>query len=696
MKSLIIAEKPSLARNIMAGIREKFSKCDGFCESESYVVSWAFGHLFTLCDAGDYDERLVKWELEMLPFFPEKFKLKIRSSAKTKKPDPSVKKQFEVLKKLYNRKDIDKIINAGDADREGEVIIRLITDRCGKGKDTYRLWLPDQTPETISANLKNMKRDSEYDNLFSEGFSRMCIDWLYGINLTRLASLKSNTPSMRVGRVLSPIVHAVYDRDMSIKHFIPQKYYVCENKNTVELVSKNKFRNIEDCIKRADELNGDKAVVCSIESKEVKLSPGKLYSLSKLQGAMGRKHKMKPDETLAVLQGLYEKGYVTYPRTNTEYLAEAEKGRIKDIIELLKKDYSVKFKDNYIFNDKKIESHSALTPTLKIPDINQLSEAERKVYTCVLNRFAAVFCSEECIIRESEMIIRVKDEDFSVKGRIVLSKGFMIYDSGSEKQDKILPDLKKGDTFTVDFKPVEKETQPPKPYTVETLNSYLKNPFRKDNESDNDDEEYKAMFQGVELGTEATRTGIIDNSIKLGYISLKNNIYHIEPKGVYLVETTDKLGVNMSKEKTAVLGQTLKKIYRGEISPDEGIAAAVREISEIFRNSAGKKAESYQNNKEIKPLCKCPHCAGEVIENSKAYSCGGCECVIFKDDKFFAKIGKKMNKTIAKNLLAKGRVHFDDLVSKAGKKYSADIVVNFDETGKIKYSFDFKGGGKNG
>jgi len=700
MKKLIIAEKPSLAKNILQGINEKFEKKDGYYESSSYIVSYAFGHLFTLCDADDYDVKLKHWDLNDLPFFPKTFQFKLKQI--NGKTDAGIKKQFEILKKLYNRKDVESVVNAGDADREGEVIIRLILGKIGKTKPVYRLWLPDQTPQTIAANLRDMKRDEEYDNLYAEGIARMYIDWLYGINLTRLVCLKANAKDLRVGRVLTPIVSAIYERDSEIKNFVPKKYFAVQSKSDIdgvilELTSQRSFDKNEDAKRYAEILNSNKACVVDKVSKEQTVNPGKLYSLSKLQGVMGKAYKITPEQTLAAVQSLYEGGFMSYPRTNTEYLAEAEKDKVKNILNILSDKYNVKFKDNYIFNDKKIESHSALTPTAKMPDTDKLGDVEKKVYSTVLNRFLAVFCAEDCVVLNNEYKISVGGEMFKVKGRTVLNKGFMVYDSVQETKDKLLPKLNIGDSFDVDFKSVEKVTQPPKHYTVETLNNYLKNPFKKElnSDEDNDDEDYKALFKGVELGTEATRTGIIQKAINSKYIVLKNNSYQIEEKGIYLIETIKALNINFSKEKTAELGTILKSVYHSDITVDNAVKSAFDEIRDMFDCSGSialntNNKFSYTSNGKSDALCKCSHCASDVFENSKAYSCSGCNAVIFKDERYFNAIGKKMTKTIAKKLFTARQVHFDDLKSKrTGKTYSANIIADFSENGDIKYSMKF-------
>ena len=434
---LIIAEKPSLARNIVTAI-SNMKKKDGYYENEQYLVTWAFGHLFTLYDIEDYTkENDKKWKIDNLPFFPKKFKFNLKKD-KDKKPDNGVLKQFNIIKQLCNREDVDTIVNAGDSDREGEIIVRLCIDNALESeKKLVRLWLPDQTPKTVNEALNNMLLESEYDNLANEGFARTYVDWLYGVNLTRFASLKTGT-LLRVGRVIVPIVKAIYERDKQIEEFVPDIYYgiVSEevtNNEKIELISKEKFDkdNLIKAKELCDRYNIEKAIVVSKQVKKDTLNPGKLYSLSKLQNYLGKKYKMPMDKSLSIVQKLYEEGYLTYPRTNSEYLATNEKDKIKEIINIVSKlGYNIKFKDKKtIFDDSKIESHSALTPTYKIPKKEDMSDDEIKVYTAVIRRFAAVFSSEECKIEKTEIKIKLGDlEEFILKGNVIIEKGWTKYD----------------------------------------------------------------------------------------------------------------------------------------------------------------------------------------------------------------------------------------------------------------------------
>ena len=699
---LIIAEKPSLGRNIAAGLGN-FSKRDGYLENSECIITWAFGHLFSLADIEDYNPRpegTKGWTMENLPCFPKEFHYELRADS-NKKVDSGVMKQYKIIESLCNRDDVNLIVNAGDADREGEIIVRTCVNKALKvPKEQKRLWLPDQTPETVRAAFGDMKNEEEYDSLANEGYARTYIDWLYGVNLTRLATLKTGT-LIRVGRVIVPIVKAIYDRDMAIKNFVPEKYYSIASKEetageVVELQSKLRFdgKDFAKAERMCAQYNAQEAVVTSVKRKKDTIPPGKLYSLSKLQNVLGKKYKMSMAQSLEIVQKLYESGYLTYPRTNSEYLATAEKGKVRKILEnCAALGYPVEFKDKKtIFDDSKIESHSAITPTYKIPDKNKLSEAEMQVYSTVFRRFIAVFCAEECLAEKVEITIDVGDlETFVLKGISIKERGWMKYDDASQK-DKILPNLNKGDKVNICFKPNEKETTPPKHYTIETLNNYLKNPFREekaaaeDTVGADDADEYRAMFEGVELGTEATRTGIIDNAKKSGYIQLKKDVYTILPDGIYLVESLERMGISMDKFKTSEMGKELKRVFRGESDIDGAVDKAVSEISGYFAHTPEMPIEDDTDTGFYGDVVgKCPMCGSAVKRGKYSYGCSN-----YKNGCKFSVGAYICNRAISKRnvamLLESGRTSvIKGFVSKNGKSF--DVAMKL-EDGRAVFDFN--------
>lgn len=694
---LIIAEKPSLGVKIIKAIGGRFNSHDGYSENSDYIVTWGFGHLFGLLDLDQYDpdydpEEKHYWTMDNIPFYPKEFKFGLKADGPGQAKG-GIRKQFNTIKTLVHRSDVDTVINAGDSDREGEIIVRIILAHANNKKPVKRLWLPNQTEETIRNALKTADDDKNYDNLANEGMARTYIDWLYGINLTRYCTLKGGK-LLRVGRVISEIVNAIYERDMSIENFVPRHYIVpTSNEKTkdieIKLSSKKEFEpdKQNDALALCDLYNKTGAKVSNIETKKEKIAPGKLYSLSKLQGVLGKKYKMSIDDALSTVQSLYEAGYVTYPRTNTEYLAVAEKDNIKRILTILSSDYPVKFKDSKsIFDDSKIESHSALTPTTKIPDLNTLSSKEKQVYETILNRFVAVFCSEDCLVNRTKIIIDVGEyESFEVTGDIMLQKGWTAFDTYSKK-DKVLPELSIGDNVNINFVPDAKESKPPSHFTTTSLLEYLKHPFKKEKKDadENDDEDYKALLDGLEIGTEATRATIITNAIKSGYIMRKGDTYYIEPLGKYYVETLKALNVSMDKTKTVEINRAIKKVYKNELSINDSVQLAINEIDSVFQ----KKDEVVINSEraeELTSIGSCPLCGKPIKKIKAGYGCSG-----YKDGCRFAIFspiaGKKITDKQASDLLNNGKTgKIKGFTSKSGKKFDASLKL---EDGKVVFDFN--------
>lgn len=698
-KQLIICEKPSLARNVLSALetREKFTKKSGYYEGTNYVISYCFGHLFELYEPSDYiygvnSKQKDHWTMDNLPIIPKEFKYKISK-------DSGVKAQYKILKSLLSRSDISSVLHCGDADREGELIVRNVLTEAKNRKPVYRLWLPEQTKNTILKAVDTAKPDDQYDNLANEGYARTYIDWLYGMNLTRYVSLASGKfPGYPCGRVLNAIVEAIYDRDMEIENFKVEDYYISQHEDTKDSVAYTLSTSVKEKDKakaeaHTKELNtsGDMTVV-SVESKRTTARPPKLFSLSKVQGVLSKRYKMPMKKSLQVIQGLYEKGYLSYPRTNTEYLAEDEKDKVKEILATLTKHgYSVKFRDGKsIFDDAKIESHSALTPTYKFP--SGLSDDEQKVYDTILNRFCAVFCDEDCIVDKTKVVIQAGNgEQFALNGSVVRQKGFLKYEPSNKNKE--IPHFEKGETISPKFKTITKQTTPPAHYTVETLMNFLKNPYKKeladgpDEEQEMSAEDYKAMFSGVEIGTEATRTGIIENAKKYQYIVEKKGSFYIEPRGKELIHYMNDLGVDLSKTKSVELGQLLKAVNHGEKTIKQSVDQVEAELRKEIDPSKGAKAKMAQG----KEVGTCPICGGKVYDyGGKTYTCenrkydrdsgaSGCPFTIWKSGRYYddfpvEELQSLLETGVTKTKIAKGK-------SKSGREWSAYIALNNDFEG---------------
>lgn len=682
MKKLIICEKPSLAKNVVDGIkqRESFNRKDGYYESNNYIVSWAFGHLLELKNVSEYEGRKLKWSEIKLPYIPGTFQYKI-------KDDVGVKKQFKILKDLINSNEVEGIYNCGDNDEEGQILIDEILMASKNNKVTYRMILPDQTEKTVLSEIDRKALNSEYKNFANQGFARQRLDWLYGINTTLLLSIKSGA-LFNCGRLIAPIVKKIYDVDMSIKNFKPTTYYQCESDvDGIKLTVSDKFANSQLALELADLLNKETAVVKDITSKDTNKKPSKLFSLTSLQKYMNKNYKMKADEVLQLCQSLYEKKYQSYPRTDSEYMSEKEKDKVKEIINSLS-DSNLEFKNKKtVFDNSKVEAHSALTPTTIIPNDNDLNEKERLVYNIVCSRFKANFCKEECIISTSEMVIECGSNEFKFKGEIMKQKGFSYYEPISNL--KTLPNLKKGAIIKHKFKSVEKQTQPPKKMTQATLLSYLENPFRNYEE----DEEIEVKELG--LGTPATRSEIIKKCC-LKYIEDKNNTLSITELGIKFIETIDKLNIDLYAEKTINISKNLKSVRNGEMTLEDCLNNAKKELIEICNSSNSVKIDKIENKKEEKEIIgTCPRCSKNVYEGKSNFYCEGfrdnpkCEFTIWKEDKFFKDKGKKVTKTMAKAFLKGNSVKvkglkkkdgdgsYDALISMIEKEFKGKKYVNF-------------------
>lgn len=692
MKKLIICEKPSLARTVLSAIEdEKFSKKDGYYENSKYIIVPAFGHLFTLADIEkylpDFDKsKKYKWTLDNLPCLPKhKFVLP---------EDVGIKKQFKIIKSLIHREDVDDIIHCGDSDREGEIIVRIILFQAKNNKPVYRLWLPNQAENTIRQAINNLIDDKNYDNLANEGYARMFIDWNYGVNLTRYATLKSGT-LLNVGRVISSIVKTIYDRDQEIKNFKPEKYFeICSEEQNIYLKYKDTFSvsDKEQALNIVNGLNSQTAVVANISDEEKVVAPPKLFSQSNLQNVLSKKFGYSPDKTLSLVQSLYEKGYLSYPRTETEYLSVNEQNSVKEVINSIKNNFDVDiiFKDTKrIFDDSKIKSHSAITPTTKIPDLNTLSDDEKNCYITVLNRFNSAFYNEDCIISQRTVEIQIGSEKFKITGKTPIKQGWKSIDKSSNDTEKevLLPNLNIGDNVPINFKLLEKETKPKKLFTVETLNNYLKNPFREEAKEETDDEDYKAFLNGLEIGTEATRPDIIKRAIKMEYIDLKKSTYSILPKGVFLVETLEKLKIDMSKEKTVYMNKLITDVYKGDISIEQALNEVNEEIKNIFEQNIEIDKSQFSKSDNV-VIGICPKCGKNIYENSKTFYCENdknvCGFMIWKNV-----AQKNISVTQVKKLLTKRKTDLiKGFTSKSGKSFDAYLIIKDDFT--IGFEFEKK------
>lgn len=652
---LIICEKGTLGKNVAKAIGIEDVKEGYYICKNDYIVTWASGHIFSLYDVDDYLEEKKSWKDTPLPFIPKIFKYKLTKA-----------KHFEVMKKILKDYSIETIINSGDSDREGQIIVDIILNQLSWSGEVKRLWIPEQTKETIQKELLNLKDNKEYINLANEGYARSFMDWLLGINLTRYLTNKAGI-KLNVGRVMIPIIKYIYDRDNSIKSFVKTKYYQPESKIekdgiSMTLTSEKKFDTKEKCLEYIKNLSNIGKVE-SIEKKEIKRTPKKLFSLSKLQAELSEKYKMSFKTSMNIIQNLYESGYITYPRTNTEYLSENEKGRIKEIIDKIE-GFNLELKDTKrIFDNTKIESHSAITPTINIP--KDLTPEENKVYDTIFSRFISNFLVDETLIEKITITIQAGIETFKLSGETIIKEGFLKYEP--EKIENQLPKFEENEEIKLNFEAIEKETQPPKKVTEKELSNYLKNPFRKEKETE--DEEYKAILQGIEIGTEATRTETIEKCKHENYISQKGIAYSIEPLGEKLIEILDRLKVNLYKEKTVEFSEMQKKVFKGVVKVGDLLELIKEELEKIIGTDI--EIEKIKVEKEI--IGVCPRCGRNLYENEKSFYCNGysdkenpCTFSIWKEQKYPS---IKLNKSNVINLLKGKAIIIKNVKKKDGTEF---------------------------
>ncbi|MEF9951179.1 MAG: DNA topoisomerase [Clostridium sp.] len=596
MNKLILAEKPSVARNIVDALGAK-GKADGYFEGNGYIVTWAFGHLLTLCDCKDYNEELARWDFNNFPYIPDEFKYKVKPSSSNRHvEDTGARKQLNIIKSLVNRDDVVEIITATDYDREGELIANLIFSYLNVTKPIKRILINEWTPSEIKKGLDSLKTNEEMKSLQDAGVSRQLADWVIGINFTSVATMKyarGKGNLLNIGRVIMPTLKMIYDREMQIKNFKVEEYFALigtfnssdgEYKGRFFHGEKDKFQSKESVEKLKAEIKGREAKVKekSIETK--KEFPPSLFNLSNLQGYVTSKAKgFTADKVLKTAQSLYEKKYITYPRTESTALEESLVDKARKVLETLKGQYD--FKDEIVFsqtkkvfNNAKVESHSAIIPTYMTP--KSLSPDERTVYEAIKNRFISQFM-EPAVYEVGEVITSIQGDNyerlFKSKGKILKSKGYLkLYKD--DKKDEILPNVEKDEVVEVKSLKVEsKKTKPPAHHTEKTLLKAMETCGK--NTSSEEDEKEEDVLYGYSIGTAATRAETINKLKTAGYISYKGKSLLITEKGERLIETFPIKDL-MDTDYTGRLEKKLYDMEKGNFNREDFLS----EIYKFTRN----------------------------------------------------------------------------------------------------------------
>ncbi len=695
---VIIAEKPSVAKNIADALKIK-SKKDGYFEGEGYFITWAFGHLLQLYDAKDYDSKMARWKMENFPFIPEQFQYKVKSDPRNRdRQDGGAAKQLRTIKSLIKKREVDGIISACDFDREGQIIGDTIIENINAGKRVYRLLLNEWTPNAILQGLNQLKSNEELLPLRNAGVSRQWADWVIGINLTSAATLKfqkGKGQALNIGRVLLPTLKIIYDRDKEIENFKPEKFFklaaLFRTKDGKEYEGfytegkEDKFKTKEYLDNISGQLNGAPAIVDDKTTEKKRELPPYLFNLSNLQGYITSKYKgWTSSKVLKTAQSLYEKKYITYPRTASNVLDDSLTGKAAKVLEVMKKglpfEEEVRFrKSKRVFNSAKVDSHSAIMPTYLVP--KSLTRDEAIVYEAVKNRFIMQFmpAAEH---EETKIITKLRNADmkgfFVSKGRVQLTEGWKKVENIKSKE-ALLPSVNVNDEVeTVKNKVSSHETKPPKPHTEKTLLKVMETCGRSYNEEDTTAEAMEAVLSGFSIGTPATRAETIKKLTDTGYISALGKNLQCTDLGRRLVETFPVKEL-FDLEFTGRLEKSLADIEKQKFDKERFLQLIYQFTKEAVQQiKTGEDViihEIASSKRSTEVLGKCPVCGNGVIEGFKGFGCSnwknGCKFVVWKNDKFLATLRKKPTKTMVKQLLTKGSANVKGLTSKKGNKFNA-------------------------
>lgn len=586
---LCITEKPSVGRDIARIIGANVSK-GGYYEGNGYCVTWTFGHLCTLKEPADYSERWSRWSLSCLPMIPQRFGIKLIDQA-------SIKKQFETIKTLIEQ--CEYIINCGDAGQEGELIQRWVMQKAGCKKDVKRLWISSLTDESIKEGFKHLKEQKDLEPLYTAGLCRAIGDWILGINATRLYTLKYGLDRqlLSIGRVQTPTLALVVNRQKEIENFIPKDYWELKTlyRDTLFSSALKGFEKEEDVRKIIDSISELPLVVTDVTKKSGKEAPPRLFDLTSLQVECNRKFGMSADSTLKTIQSLYEKKVTTYPRVDTTYLTEDMYPKCKSILNSLT-DYSSLLtplrgsklrKSKKVFDNSKVTDHHAIIPTGQ-PIPPNLSNEERNVFETIALRFISEFYPD-CSFEQTQVKADVGKYKFKVTGKVITDAGWkQVYankknyekedETGKDDQNTVLPVFQVGESGAHSPKPVKKTTQPPKYYTEGTLLKAMETAG-----SMVDDEDLREALKANGIGRPSTRAAIIEILYKRGYIRKDRKSVRATEAGVELISLI-KEDLLKSAKLTGIWEGRLRSIEQKQYSPEEFISQLKELITEITRS----------------------------------------------------------------------------------------------------------------
>ena len=684
-----MTEKPSVAMSY-AKVLGVQGRQDGYLEGSGYIVSWCIGHLVELAPPSTYDEKYVKWNVADLPILPQRWQYLVSASTK---------KQFGILKKLMHRADVESIICATDAGREGELIFRLVYEQAGCKKPVSRLWLSSMEDNAIREGFANLKPSTEYDALYQAALCRERADWMVGINCSRLFSCLYGR-SLAVGRVMTPTLAMAVQREAAIAAFTPEKFYTVslafEGDGTA---SSKRFSQKEDaetllanCRKEVS------TVVQKVERKEKNEKPPQLYDLTTLQRDANRLLGFTAQQTLNYAQSLYEKKLITYPRTDSRFLTEDMAASLPGLVSAVAGAFSVgeavPVHAEQVINNSKVSDHHALLPTASMvqADFSALPAGELSVLRLIAARLLCAM-GEPHRCAETVLTTICAGEEFTAKGKVVLDEGWkgierkMLDDLlDKKKEPAALPDVQEQSECGISGAELkEGQTSPPKHFTEDTLLHSMETASADSMPED-------AERQGI--GTPATRAATIEKLVQKGFLERKGDkktkVLLPTDKGKALITVMPE--EIQSADMTADWETKLLRVERGEMEPETFMTEINDMISSLVNTTeAVKGASALMKNKVIGV---CPNCGNSVVEREKGWFCESnpCRFVLWKDNAFFKRLGKRMDAHVADKLLRDGRIRLKDCKSTKGKVYNATVLLSTEADGRSKFSLEFEDG----
>ena len=667
---LVIAEKPSVAQSI-AGVLGATERKDGYMEGNDYIVSWCVGHLIELAQPESYDEALQKWTYESLPIIPDTWQHEVKSDTKA---------QYKVLYQLMHDNRVDSVVCATDAGREGELIFRLTYNMAGCDKPMQRLWISSMEESAIKEGFSNLRPGSEYDHLYESALCRQEADWLVGINGTRLFTVLYGGKALKVGRVQTPTLAMLVDREAKIMNFKKEAYYVAHILgNGLEAVSEH-ISDKAEAEKIAGACTNGQAIVTAVVKEEKWIAPPKLYDLTTLQRDANRLFGFTTKQTLEYTQSLYEKKLVTYPRTDSQYLSDDMEGTARNVIEAIFN--SLLFEQNIMFNpdvkkvlnSKKVTDHHAIIPTMEIikQDLKAIPESEMKILSLCANRLLCATAKKH-IYNSTKAELTCNGMVFKVSGKEIWENGWKDFDdffknsykTSEDKKDsddtKKLPELTEGMTITVeDTRVSEHFTQPPKHYTEDSLLSAME---RAGSEDMDDDVERKG------LGTPATRADIIEKLVKDGFVKREKKQMIPTEDGMKLITVLP--DVVKSPKLTADWENELTQVSKGEVSAGQfmsGIKAMVSDLVKTYHSVSDEQKNMFGAGNTQEVFGVCPKCGGDVVKGKfGAYCKNKCGMNVSRA------LGVQLSDAQVKNLLAGKKILVKGLKGKKGN-YDAYLI----------------------